>query len=87
VLLDRPANPVGIRASRESRVLYTIVVRSELSDRYAVAFEGMKMEAGRGLTTITGQIVDQSHLHGILTSINALELELLSVQSSYPQHT
>jgi hypothetical protein len=62
-------------------------MRSELSERYAVAFEGMKMEAGRGLTTITGQLVDQSHLHGILTSINALGLELLSVQSSYPQHT
>ncbi len=78
---------MGIRASRESRVLYTIVVRSELSERYAGAFEGMKMEAGGGLTTITGQIVNQSHLHGILTSINALGVELLSVQTSYPQHT
>jgi hypothetical protein len=74
-------------ASRESRVLYTIVVRGELSRRYAGAFEGMKMEAARGLTTITGQIVDQSHLHGILTRISALGVELLSVQSSYPQHT
>ena len=59
----------------------------ELSKRYAEAFEGMKMEAGRGLTTITGQIVDQSHLHGILRSISALGVELHSVQSSYPQHT
>ena len=63
-----------------------IVVRSELSERYAVAFEDMKMEAGRGQTTITGQIVDQSHLHGVLNHINALGLELLSVESSYPEY-
>ena len=27
-----------------TRTIYRIVVRSELSDRYALAFEGMKME-------------------------------------------
>ena len=69
-----------------SSVVYTIVVRSELSQRYGGAFEGMKVEAGGGQTTITGQIVDQSHLHGILNRINALGLELLSVEPSYPEY-
>jgi reverse gyrase len=67
-------------------VFCKIVVRSELSERYAAAFEGMEMDAGRGQTTITGQIVDQSHLHGVLNHINALGLELLSVESSYPEY-
>jgi hypothetical protein len=35
--------------------VYRIVVRSELSDRYAVAFEGMKMETKDGETILTGR--------------------------------
>jgi hypothetical protein len=66
-------------------MFYRIVVRGELSERYAEAFEGMKMEARGGQTTITGQIVDQSHLYGILNRIQALGLALLSVEPSYPE--
>ena len=61
--------------------VYRIVVRSELSERYAVAFEGMEMEAKYGDTVLTGRIIDQPHLHGILSRINGLGLELLSVQA------
>ena len=61
--------------------LYRIVVRSELSDRYAVAFEGMKMEAKDGETILTGEVKDQPHLFGILDRINGLGLELLSVRA------
>ena len=61
--------------------VYRIVVRSELSDRYAVAFEGMKMETKDGETILTGEVIDQPHLFGILARINSLGLELLSVQA------
>jgi hypothetical protein len=61
--------------------VYRIVVRSELSDTYAVAFEGMEMETKNGDTILTGEILDQPHLHGILARINGLGLELLSVES------
>ena len=61
--------------------VYRIVVRSELSDRYAVAFEGMEMETKDGETILTGEVVDQPHLFGILERINGLGLELLSVQA------
>jgi hypothetical protein len=60
---------------------YRIVVRSELSNRYAVAFEGMEMEAKDGDTVLTGEVIDQPHLHGILDRINGLGLVLLSVQA------
>ena len=60
--------------------LYRIVVRGELSDRYTVAFEGMQMQAKEGQTILTGEVVDQPHLHGILNRIGALGLRLLSVQ-------
>ena len=60
---------------------YRIIVRSELSDKYAVAFEGMEMETKDGVTVLTGRIIDQPHLYGILDRINGLGLELLSVQA------
>jgi hypothetical protein len=61
-------------------MLYRIVVRGELSDRYAVAFEGMKLETKDGQTILTGEVVDLPHLHGILDRIGALGLKLVSVQ-------
>jgi hypothetical protein len=39
--------------------LYRIVVRSELGDRYASAFEGMRMETQDGQTNLIGEVVDQ----------------------------
>jgi hypothetical protein len=59
---------------------YRIVVDGELSDRYATAFEGMDMEAASGQTIITGEVVDQPQLHGILDRINSLGLKLVSVE-------
>ena len=61
-------------------------MRSELSRRYAAAFEGMEMETERGRTVLTGEVIDQTRLQGILDRINGLGLELLSVQSD-PQKT
>jgi hypothetical protein len=61
--------------------VYRIVMRSELPDRYAVAFEGMEMETKNGDTVLTGEIIDQPHLFGILDRINGLGLQLLSVQA------
>jgi hypothetical protein len=61
--------------------VYRIVVRSELNGRYAVAFEGMEMETKNGDTILTGEVIDQPHLYGILDRINGLGLKLLSVQA------
>jgi hypothetical protein len=70
------------RMIRKGRgALYRIVVRSELSDAYAVGFEGMEMETKGGATALTGKVVDQPQLFGILNRINGLGLELLSVEA------
>jgi len=61
--------------------VYRIVVQSELTDRYASAFEGMEMETKEGQTILTGEVKDQPHLFGILDRLNSLGLELLSVQA------
>jgi hypothetical protein len=64
-----------------TRTLYRIVARSELSDRYAAAFDGMRMETEDGQKILTGEVKDQPHLFGILDRVNGLGLELLSVQA------
>ena len=73
---------VGKQMMRKgSGTVYRIIVRSELGDSYGVAFEGMQMDTKSGNTVLTGKIIDQPHLYGILDRINGLGLELLSVQA------
>jgi hypothetical protein len=62
-------------------MFYKIVVKGELTKRFAGAFADMNMEAKRGQTIITGQVVDQSHLYGILDNISGLGLQLVTVQA------
>jgi hypothetical protein len=50
------------------------VIEGELGPRYASAFEGMTLRAHDGETEITGPIIDQSHLHGLLERIASLGL-------------
>jgi hypothetical protein len=60
---------------------YQIVVVGELSRRFAPAFEGMTVRFAGGRTAITGMVVDQSQLHGLLDRIGELGLELVSVNA------
>jgi len=66
-----------------TRMVYKIVVRGELSERYAMAFEGIEMEIENGQTVLTGEVKDQSHLHGILERIGASGLKLVSVELDF----
>jgi hypothetical protein len=58
---------------------YRLVVQGELGPRYASAFEGMTLRAHDGETDITGPIIDQSHLMGLLERIASLGLALTSL--------
>jgi hypothetical protein len=58
---------------------YRLVVVGELGPRYASAFDGMTVSARDGTTEITGSIIDQSHLQGLLARIASLGLTLRSV--------
>jgi hypothetical protein len=61
---------------------YEIVVRGELSQRFGAAFEGMTLVAGNGRTAISGPVVDQAQLHGLLARVRDLGLDLVSVSST-----
>jgi hypothetical protein len=56
-----------------------ITVRGRLSPRLASAFEGMAPRHRRGHTDLVGEIADQAQLHGLLSRIRDLGLELENV--------
>jgi hypothetical protein len=60
---------------------YRVVVAGELSGRFAPAFDGMTVCCGGGQTEITGMVVDQSQLHGLLDRVGEFGLELVSVNA------
>ena len=66
---------------------YRIVVEGELGPRYASAFDGMTLRAHDGATEITGPIIDQSHLHGLIERIASLGLTLRSLTPLETENT
>jgi hypothetical protein len=63
-----------------------IRVRGRLSRRLATAFAGMTLVPRNGTTDLVGEVVDQAQLHGLLTRIRdlALELESLTIAPADP---
>ena len=64
----------------DSGAAYRIVVRGELDDRFAYLFTGMEMHCADGTTVLTGSVVDQAQLHGLIERLEELALELVSVE-------
>jgi len=62
-----------------SQARYQLVVKGELGPRFASAFDGMTIHAHDGETDITGPIIDQSHLQGLIERIASLGLTLYSL--------
>ena len=58
---------------------YELVLRGEIGDHYALLFDGMRLERVAGTTVLTGPVVDQAHLHGVIARIQELGIELVSV--------
>lgn len=63
---------------------YQIVVVGHLNREKATWFEGLTLvnkvsEDGTPITAITGEVLDQAMLHGLLTRIRDLGLPLLAV--------
>jgi hypothetical protein len=60
--------------------VYEIRVEGHVADRWSVWFEGLTIRNDpNGETTMTGLLVDQSALFGVLGKIHDLNLVLVSV--------
>jgi hypothetical protein len=68
---------------------YQIRIKGHLGSRWSAWFDGLTLttEAG-GITVITGPVVDQSALHGLLQKLRDVGIPLLSLTQlpSAPTH-
>jgi hypothetical protein len=56
-----------------------IMIKGHLDKQWKNRFEGMKISYEVGNTILSGNLKDDSHLHGILEVIRDLNLTLISV--------
>lgn len=64
---------------------YQITVKGHLDNRWANWFEGLTItREDNGETRLTGPVVDQAALHGLLRKVRDLGLPLLSVTRVRP---
>lgn len=64
---------------------YELRVKGHLDDRFSDSLGGLAMQRqADGTTVLTGPIVDQSALHGLINHIRDLGLPLLSVKQTGP---
>ena len=59
--------------------IYQILVQGELDSRWSEWFGELSVSIADGVTTLTGPVVDQAMLRGILSKIWDLNLALISV--------
>jgi hypothetical protein len=86
----------GTRPSASRRVTYEIVVRGELSERFAPTFlsESLastvgpaRVERGNGTTAIVIEVIDQTHLLAVLERLRDLSLEIERVNPAHESGT
>lgn len=76
--------------SNPGPVFYEIQVQGQLDLQRSKWFEGMTLthiengENGLACTIISGPVIDQPALHGLLTKIRDLNLTLISIRRSIP---
>ena len=66
------------RSGRQAAV-YRIVVRGEIVRPLVGALEDMSVEVDGGDCVLTGELVDQAQLHGALSFLHDLGVEIVSV--------
>ncbi len=71
----------------ESAEHYTITVGGHLSARWAAWFDGLDLtRTPDGTTVISGPVVDQSALHGLLQKLRDIGIPLIALTKTAP-HT
>ena len=75
----------GAKEEQDTPARYEIRLKGHLDDRWADRFEGLTITRDdNGTTRLTGPIVDQAALHGVLKRVRDLGMPLLSVTRVEP---
>ena len=63
--------------------IYQIRVKGQLDPRWSAWFDGLAItHTEKGESDLSGPLVDQAALHGVLTKVRDLGLELISITSA-----
>ena len=63
----------------QSRVRYRIVIRGELAKPLVGPLEGMTVEDSGDESVLTGDLVDQAQLQGVMSWLTTVGVEIVSV--------
>ena len=75
----------GAKEDHDAPARYEIRLKGHLDDRWADRFEGLTITLDdNGTTLLTGPVVDQAALHGVLRRVRDLGMPLLSVRRVEP---
>ena len=70
------------KAEPSQPILYQIRIKGHLSPQWAAWFEGLTITVeANGETLLTGPVVDQAALYGLLRKVRDLGMRLISVNS------
>jgi hypothetical protein len=65
--------------------LYRIILQGHLSSQWSAWFDGFMITLdAHGRTILTGPVIDQAALHGVLKKIRDLGISLVSIQRLDP---
>ncbi len=80
--------PHGATEDHDEPRRYEIRLKGHLDARWANWFEGLTItREANGISLLTGPVVDQAALHGVLRKVRDLGLPLLSVFQVDPTQT
>jgi hypothetical protein len=68
-------------------VRYRIVVRGEFTSSRTGPLEGLSVRSADGFSVLSGEIMDQSRLLGILNWLGGCGIEIASLMPEYPEET
>lgn len=74
------SNQFNLNADPNQPMLYQIRLKGHLGQQWAASFEGLTLTLeANGDTLLTGLVVDQAALHGLLRKVRDLGMLLISV--------
>src|SRR5712692_6467754 len=79
------SNELNSKSEKAQPMVYQIRIKGHLGREWADWFEGLTITAlDNGETLLTGPVVDQAALHGVLKKVRDLGMPLVSVNRGKP---